>query len=132
MNSFHHQAIDALGRGLRAVAWARRRGRSRPSRPPTRDFLFGVQWHAESLVDRPEHLALFEGLVEAAAPARPPVEERRRELAPGAGPRGRPGRRAYTLGVEEEVMLLDPHDWSLAQQIDDVLPRARRRARART
>jgi glutamate---cysteine ligase / carboxylate-amine ligase len=29
----------------------------------------------------------------------------------------------YTLGVEEEVMLLNPHDWSLAQQIDRVLPR---------
>ena len=28
----------------------------------------------------------------------------------------------YTLGVEEEVMLLNPHDWSLAQQIDRVLP----------
>ena len=30
-------------------------------------------------------------------------------------------RRRYTVGIEEEVMLLDPHDWSLAQQIDDVL-----------
>ncbi|HEY5318130.1 MAG TPA: YbdK family carboxylate-amine ligase [Solirubrobacteraceae bacterium] len=29
----------------------------------------------------------------------------------------------YTIGIEEEVMLLDPHDWSLAQRIDDVLPR---------
>jgi glutamate---cysteine ligase / carboxylate-amine ligase len=29
----------------------------------------------------------------------------------------------YTLGIEEEVMLLDPdNDWSLAQRIDDVLP----------
>jgi carboxylate-amine ligase len=29
----------------------------------------------------------------------------------------------YTLGVEEEVMLLDPeNDWALAQRIDDVLP----------
>jgi glutamate---cysteine ligase / carboxylate-amine ligase len=27
----------------------------------------------------------------------------------------------YTLGVEEEVMLLDPDDWSLAQRIEDVL-----------
>ena len=30
---------------------------------------------------------------------------------------------AYTLGAEEEVMLLNPHDWSLAQQVDRVLPR---------
>jgi len=28
----------------------------------------------------------------------------------------------YSLGVEEEVMLLNPHDWSLAQQMDRVLP----------
>jgi carboxylate-amine ligase len=31
--------------------------------------------------------------------------------------------RPYTIGIEEEVMLLDPHDWSLAQRIDDILPR---------
>jgi len=30
-------------------------------------------------------------------------------------------RTGWTLGVEEEVMLLDPHDWALAQAIDDVL-----------
>jgi carboxylate-amine ligase len=29
----------------------------------------------------------------------------------------------YTVGIEEEVMLLDPEDWALAQRIDDVLPR---------
>ena len=28
----------------------------------------------------------------------------------------------FTLGVEEETMLVNPHDWSLAQQIDRVLP----------
>jgi carboxylate-amine ligase len=31
--------------------------------------------------------------------------------------------RRYTLGVEEELMLLAPADWSLAQSSDDVLPR---------
>jgi carboxylate-amine ligase len=29
---------------------------------------------------------------------------------------------AYTVGLEEEVMLLDPEDWSLAQRSDDILP----------
>jgi glutamate---cysteine ligase / carboxylate-amine ligase len=29
---------------------------------------------------------------------------------------------SYTVGAEEEVMLLNPHDWSLAQQVDRVLP----------
>ena len=28
----------------------------------------------------------------------------------------------FTVGIEEEVMLLHPHDWSLAQQIDRVIP----------
>jgi glutamate---cysteine ligase / carboxylate-amine ligase len=28
----------------------------------------------------------------------------------------------YTVGLEEEVMLVDPDDWSLAQRSDDVLP----------
>jgi carboxylate-amine ligase len=33
----------------------------------------------------------------------------------------------WTVGVEEEVMLLDPGDWSLASRIDDVLPALSRR-----
>jgi glutamate---cysteine ligase / carboxylate-amine ligase len=28
----------------------------------------------------------------------------------------------WTVGIEEEVMLLDPTDWSLASRVDDVLP----------
>ena len=32
--------------------------------------MLGVQWHAEGLVGRPEHLALFETLVDAAGRAR--------------------------------------------------------------
>ena len=34
---------------------------------PGRDFLIGVQWHAETLTARPEEAALFHGLVDAAA-----------------------------------------------------------------
>ncbi len=30
--------------------------------------------------------------------------------------------RPYTVGIEEEVMLLDPHDFSLAQRMDSILP----------
>jgi carboxylate-amine ligase len=33
-----------------------------------------------------------------------------------------PGRAAWTVGIEEEVMLLDPHTWTLAQRIDSLLP----------
>jgi glutamate---cysteine ligase / carboxylate-amine ligase len=33
-----------------------------------------------------------------------------------------PARPAWTVGIEEEVMLLDPGSWALAHRIDDVLP----------
>jgi glutamate---cysteine ligase / carboxylate-amine ligase len=34
-----------------------------------------------------------------------------------------PERPAWTIGLEEEVMLLDPGDWMLAHRIDDLLPK---------
>ena len=66
VNSFHHQAIDALGEGLHAVGWAPD-GVIEAIEAETDRLVMGVQWHAEGLVDRPEHLALFETLVAAAA-----------------------------------------------------------------
>lgn len=65
VNSFHHQAVKRLGAGLRAVAWSPD-GVIEGIEAPARDFLIGVQWHAECLVDRPEHAALFTALVDAA------------------------------------------------------------------
>ena len=44
VNSFHHQGVEL----------------------PEHPFAVGVQWHAECLVDRDEHLRLFEGLTHAA------------------------------------------------------------------
>jgi len=66
VNSFHHQAIDRLGRDLRAVAWAPDGVIEAVERIDGR-FALGVQWHAETLVDEAEQLALFELLVESAA-----------------------------------------------------------------
>ena len=51
-------------RGL-VVSAAGARRHDRGDRGPVRDFLVGVQWHAEPLVDRPEEAALFERFVEA-------------------------------------------------------------------
>jgi putative glutamine amidotransferase len=65
VNSFHHQAIDRLGFGLRAVAWADD-GLIEAVEGMDARFVMGVQWHAETLVGQAEHLALFERLVEAA------------------------------------------------------------------
>jgi len=66
VNSFHHQAVDRLGTGLRAVAWSPD-GVIEGVEAPARDFLVCVQWHAETLVARRDNAALFSGLVEAAA-----------------------------------------------------------------
>ncbi len=65
VNSFHHQAVRALGDGLRVTARAAD-GVIEAYEAVDRPFLVGVQWHAESLVRDPRHAALFFGLVDAA------------------------------------------------------------------
>ncbi len=76
VNSFHHQAAHRLGKRMQAVAWS-------PdgliegieSRGPA--FFLGVQWHAESLVERPDQLELVRALVtEAEGYGTAPVEVR--------------------------------------------------------
>ena len=66
-NSFHHQAVDRLGEGLHAVAWAPD-GTVEAIEAEGERFVLGVQWHAEAL-DQPEgpHVRLFEALVRAAS-----------------------------------------------------------------
>jgi putative glutamine amidotransferase len=68
VNSFHHQAVDRLGRGLRAVAWAPD-GVIEGIESDGPALYLGVQWHVETLVDRARHAALFEALIDAAAGA---------------------------------------------------------------
>jgi putative glutamine amidotransferase len=65
VNSFHHQAVDTLGDGLVATAWAAD-GTIEGLEDPSHPFLLGVQWHAETLVHDLAQLALFTALVEAA------------------------------------------------------------------
>jgi putative glutamine amidotransferase len=65
VNSFHHQAVDQLGGNLRASAWAPD-GTIEAIEDPRHPFLLGVQWHAETLIDLPGQLALFQALVTAA------------------------------------------------------------------
>lgn len=62
VNSFHHQAIDRLGFGLRPVGWSED-GLIEAVEDADGRLVLGVQWHAETLIERPEHLALFERLV---------------------------------------------------------------------
>lgn len=65
VNSFHHQAVDELGAGLSVAARAPD-GTVEAIECREHPFLLGVQWHAETLVDHPAHLALFRALVRAA------------------------------------------------------------------
>ena len=64
VNSFHHQAVDRLGQGLMAVAWAED-GVVEGIEAPDRPFVIGVQWHAEGIVSRPEQARLFASFVDA-------------------------------------------------------------------
>lgn len=61
----HHQGLDRLGDGLRAVAWAGD-GTIEAVEDPRATFLLGVQWHPEAGAD----LSLFSALVAAAAQGR--------------------------------------------------------------
>ena len=69
VNTFHHQAIDRVGEGLVVTARAPD-GTIEAVEDPARPFLVGVQWHAETLVDRPYEMALFRGFVDACRAAR--------------------------------------------------------------
>jgi len=64
VNSYHHQAVRKLGRGLRAVAHADD-GVIEAIEGTGPDFVVGVQWHAECM-DAREQSALFEAFVSAA------------------------------------------------------------------
>jgi putative glutamine amidotransferase len=66
VNSFHHQAVERLGRHLHAVAWAPD-GVIEGIEAPDRDFVVAVQWHAESLAEREDQAGLFAAFVAAAA-----------------------------------------------------------------
>jgi putative glutamine amidotransferase len=83
VNSFHHQAVQTLGRGLVATAWAQD-GTIEAIENPGERLVMGVQWHAEGLR---AHDPLFDLLI-AAAGAEEPVAEPRRL----ASARGRPRR----------------------------------------
>jgi putative glutamine amidotransferase len=62
VNSMHHQIIDRLGPGVRAVAH-NHDGHIEAIEIDAAPAVLGVQWHPEMLRHRSDHLALFEDLV---------------------------------------------------------------------
>ena len=70
VNSFHHQGVDRLGTGLVTTSVAPD-GTVESIEGQDRDFVIGVQWHAEGLTMRPEQASLFAAFVTAAGARRP-------------------------------------------------------------
>lgn len=66
VNSLHHQAVDQVGTGLRAVGWADDGVVEAVEGIGTTPVL-GVQWHPELLPGHEGHPALFAWLVEMAS-----------------------------------------------------------------
>ncbi len=66
VNSSHHQAVARIGRGLHVTARSVLDNVIEAIESTEADeFLLCLQWHPERLIDRPQHLALFEALVQA-------------------------------------------------------------------
>ena len=65
VTSLHHQAVDRVGDGLRVTATAAD-GIVEGIEVDDAPNVVAVQWHPELLRHRPEHLALFEDLVQRA------------------------------------------------------------------
>jgi putative glutamine amidotransferase len=64
VNSMHHQAVKALGAGLRAVAWAPDQIVEGLELSDRSRFVLGVQWHPEELIAHSEPARrLFTALV---------------------------------------------------------------------
>jgi putative glutamine amidotransferase len=70
VNSLHHQAVDRVGDGLQAVAWAED-GTIEGLEDRDRRVI-AVQWHPEQLPDQPRQMRLFAWLIEQAGHRQPP------------------------------------------------------------
>ena len=68
-NTYHKQAVNKVGRGLRVTAVADD-GTIEALEDPTLPLFAAVQWHPERLHSEAEHLAPFRLLVDAAVKAR--------------------------------------------------------------
>ncbi|MCB9357091.1 MAG: gamma-glutamyl-gamma-aminobutyrate hydrolase family protein [Calditrichaeota bacterium] len=66
VNSFHHQTIEKLGRGLKAVGWSDE-GLIEVIEHEANSCLLAVQWHPERMRDSEQQLQLFKYFVDCCA-----------------------------------------------------------------
>jgi putative glutamine amidotransferase len=66
-NTSHHQAVDKPGKGLKVTSHSPTDGIIESLELQDYPFGIAVQWHPEMIYSEPTHLALFQGLVKAAA-----------------------------------------------------------------
>ena len=67
VNSFHHQAVDALGKGLTITARSSPDAVIEAVELPGERFVIGVQWHPEELCNSEDAAKLFRAFIEASA-----------------------------------------------------------------
>ncbi len=96
VNSFHHQAVDVLGHGL-SITGRAVDGTVESLEATDREFVVGVQWHAECLIDRPAQAALFGAFVDAARECGDAVGTRDARRATDSARRSRPAARQPAL-----------------------------------
>ena len=66
VNSYHHQAVKELGKGLEILAKAEGDGMVEGVYMPSRNFVVAVQWHPELWTDKDANaMALFKAFVES-------------------------------------------------------------------
>ncbi len=68
VNSFHHQGVKKLGKGLKATAFSCEGVVEAFEAIDMKDrFILGIQWHPENLINRyPEFLGIFKAFVDRA------------------------------------------------------------------
>ena len=63
VNSFHHQAVDELAKGLVVTAYSANDHVVEAFEAPSDRYILAVQWHPEELTAHRAHKALFEELI---------------------------------------------------------------------
>ncbi len=70
VNSYHHQGVKVIGKGLKPVAWTEDNLCEAVELDAEDHFVLGVQWHPEMMsVKHDEHLRIFKDFVEACRPS---------------------------------------------------------------